>query len=170
MILLPAFTPVTMETVNKSQSLYFVNYKCYSFMFTTQLSRVFSLQPHWFFCTTTHFELLFHHAFPNHMAGSAILEIWWFNRARNYLFIAKIDSYYLILVVITDYWSAFDSLHSIKRRYGGPFPVRFNLTYFVRFTLYAAFPFYNYHHLHRLFKLFLSKLITTVLMLLTQCE
>ena len=58
----------------------------------------------------------------------------------------------IILVVITDYWSAFDSLHSTQLRYGGPFPVRLNLTYFVRFTLYAAFPYCNYHHLYRIFE------------------
>ena len=49
----------------------------------------------------------------------------------------------MVLVVITDYWSAFDSLHSTKLRYGGPFPVLFNMTYFVRFALYAAFPYCN---------------------------
>ena len=47
--------------------------------------------------------------------------------------------YIIKLVVITDYWKAFDSLHSTKPRYGGPFPVCFNMPYFVRFTLYAAF-------------------------------
>ena len=52
-----------------------------------------------------------------------------------------------ILVVITDYWSVFDSLHRTKLRYGGRFPVRFNLTYFVRFTLYATFLYCNNHHL-----------------------
>ena len=56
------------------------------------------------------------------------------------------------LVVITDYWSAFDSLHRTKLRYGGRFPVRFNLTYFVRFTLYETFLYCNNHHLHRIFE------------------
>ena len=56
-----------------------------------------------------------------------------------------------ILELITDYWSASDSLHSTKPRYGGPFPVRLKFTYFVRFTLYAAFPYGN-NHLHRIFE------------------
>ena len=57
----PAFTPIAMETINKSHSLYFVIYKCSSFMFTTQLSR----KNQFFLCFILAIPLVFctHNAF-----------------------------------------------------------------------------------------------------------
>ena len=75
------FSPVTMETVNQSHSLYFViTMFFFFFVYIPVISKqsivlCFPLAIALVSCTTMHFERLSHHAFRNLMAGSAILEI-----------------------------------------------------------------------------------------------
>ena len=75
------FSPVTMETLNKSHSLYFVITMLFCFfVYNPVISKksialCFPLAIASVSCTTMHFERLSHHAFRNLMAGPAILEI-----------------------------------------------------------------------------------------------